>query len=79
MHYAQISPRGLACATRGETRTMPKTKYHRKKKQQPAPYDKIGSSASKEPATDEVGEETLVCSKCSKSVDEILQCENCLC
>ena len=58
---------------------MPKTKYLRKKKQQPAPYDKIGSSASKEPATDEVEGETLVCSKCSKSVDEILQCENCLC
>ena len=43
------------------------------------PVNKIGSSASKEPATDEVEGETLVCSKCSKSVDEILQCENCLC
>lgn len=42
------------------------------------PYDKKGSSVSKEPAVDEVKEETLVCSKCSKSVDEILQCENCL-
>ena len=56
-----------------------KNKISPQEEQQPAPYDKIGSSASKEPATDKVEGETLVCSKCSKSVDEILQCENCMC
>lgn len=40
-------------------------KYRHKKKQQSVSHDR-------EPVADEVGE-ALVCSKCSKSVDEILQ------
>ena len=52
-------------------------KYRRKKKQPTVPYNKKENSTSKEPTTDEAEDETLVCSKCSKSVEKILQCDNC--
>ena len=54
-------------------------KYCRKKKQT-VPYDKkvLVHCTSKEQITEDRAEETLTCSSCSKSVEQILQCEICL-
>lgn len=54
---------------------MPKC---RRKKKQSMPYDKKSASTSQDQSTEDPAEETFTCSSCSKSVDQILQCEYCL-